>query len=158
MDDKLVVGDVFRTKRQLYGAVDWKRPSGEPFVNYNRLTPMGGGRVTCPWTEKGENGWERKREDVLETTAPEMGEIRWFVVKAALGGGGYGHGPGDYYPDVWQVEAIVEGDPSRKLRFCQGGNMDNISPADIELVEASKLTIREAESKETFGFLGNKLP
>lgn len=152
MTEKLVVGDIFKTKRQLYGSVAWEK-SGKPFVNYNRLSPMGNGRATCPWTEKGEDGWERKRTDILETAAPDTADIRWFVLVAAMGGGGYGHGPGDYYPDVWQVEAIVEGDPTRTLRFCQGMNMDNISPEDIELVEASKLTIREAEvaGKNFFG-------
>jgi len=33
------------------------------------------------------------------------GMAKFVVVRAWSGGGGYGHGPGDYYPDGWEVRA-----------------------------------------------------
>ena len=41
-------------------------------------------------------------------TSDLIGE--YVVIGTALDGGGYGHGPGDYYPDGWEVTA-------RKLDF-----------------------------------------
>jgi hypothetical protein len=34
---------------------------------------------------------------------PKLGDGRWIVIKAQIAGGGYAHGPGDRYPDGYEV-------------------------------------------------------
>ena len=36
-------------------------------------------------------------------TSETLGEANYVVEKAGMAGGGTGHGPGDIYPDGWQV-------------------------------------------------------
>ena len=41
----------------------------------------------------------------LRAFDPTRSTAKFVVTRAYLGGGGYGHGPGDYFPDGWQVIA-----------------------------------------------------
>ncbi len=66
-----------------------------------------GGSITFRRTETREGGWERKIEETLDLTATDesRGTAEFVVVDAHRKSGGQGHGPGDTYPDYWQVNA-----------------------------------------------------
>jgi hypothetical protein len=138
MTRQLQIGDVFTSRRlaRLKGDVKWL-PSGEPYIDATVLRPLDypdqhDAPVFCPWTERGEDGWERKRETKLDAALDFTG-VEWVVVDAKMGGGGTAHGPHDVYPDGWMVTATRKDDPKVTLRFYQSGCFNGLlTPEEID--------------------------
>ena len=103
----------FETKRDTFGnlVVDPSRPL---------WVGAGGGPVRWSKTETQPGGWTRRVDHTLDTNAYDLARAsRVFVVESArMSGGGYGHGPGDVYPDGWEVIAVCG---AEKIRFYQSG-------------------------------------
>lgn len=74
----------------------------------------------------------------------KLGSDTWIVVKTAVIGGGYGHGPHDYYPPGHQITCYpIKGDfidnDAQSKSFYQTGSF--ISEAMIPFVEPDRKVI-----------------
>lgn len=108
-----------------------------PQPNRTRLEFSHTRQTTCCWTEHGQDGWKRSREQVVDLTPEDAGSLgarEFVVVETILTGGGTGHGPHDVYPDGHHVVAQEVGG-ERLVRFYQSGCFVGMRPPeDIELI------------------------
>jgi hypothetical protein len=128
----LEVGDVFTCEKFAHCH---PRNSGDSV-----LTPGAGGIVHYTHRETrimdGEE-WtcEANRTRSDDRSDPERGKARFEVIDAGYGGGGYGHGEHDVYPDGWQVLARRLDGPAELIEFYQSGAFRNlITPDDTHIL------------------------
>lgn len=132
----LRVGQVFRCHKFASLVHDVSRDSVPPVPDKSKLR-FGSAIVHLSWTEKGEDGWERKRNEAADFSVEDPGSLAhefFTVVKVALTGGGTGHGPGDVFPDGHFVTA--RGTSGRTVCFYQTGCFAGlVAPEDVELTD-----------------------
>lgn len=138
-------GDIIRSR----SFIDGQFPS--EFVDGKLVRARGAIAVavqasTYGWTERqtlpaddGLSPWHRDVPRQLDVNAhdPTRGDALFLVTDARSGGGGYGHGPGDYYPDGWCVTAVrldsLGKRTKERIKFyqhsCFNGNVN-----DVEIV------------------------
>lgn len=136
MQNLLRVGQVFRCSRFSQLVYELDRDATPPVPNRKALHFDHSDRVTVHWTEKGEDGWERKHQDVVDLSVPDgagLARAEFKVLETALAGGGTGHGPHDVYPDGHIV--LAEGPDGARVRFYQTGCFVGlVAPSEVELV------------------------
>lgn len=139
MQHFLRVGQIFRCSafNDLCHPLIRKGSNQAPEVDRERLEFGHNDTVTAHWTEKGQDGWERKRADPinLSPTDADLDQHLFEVLETRMCGGGTGHGPHDVYPDGHQVVARELEAKKRLVRFYQSGCFIGMCPPEnIELV------------------------
>lgn len=140
MQNFLKAGQVFRCPNftDLVHPPVYDAETGEPGLDRTQMSFDHSNMVTCSWTEKGPDGWERQHMTRIDRTpddAQELGSALFEVTETRLTGGGTGHGPYDVYPDGHQVLAREVGGQGRTIHFYQSGCFVKMQPPEnIQLV------------------------
>ncbi len=85
------------------------------------------GDIIRPFQGKDEQGRPYTPSGFGELTKSRDTSVAYIVEEARMAGGGYGHGPHDYYPDGWQVTArrlaldCTYNPRAKTIRFYQSG-------------------------------------
>lgn len=147
--DKVQVGDIITSPHFAFGYLNYDYENNKPkniiyvdgYTKHTRnvvATPRGKHRYNP------ETGEEYTKEVDLGRYDPSRGKAKFVVESAVMCGGGYGHGPNDYYPDGWGVTARRLNDdgsynPDGELiSFYQGGCFNTTLKEPLEVVGKMK--------------------
>jgi len=151
----LKVGDVFTSRR-----LEWMKREG------GCLYPLYEGQTSEPVTycetvtakDADGNEYEVMKEDERDDArhSPARGKARFVVLRVDMCGGGYAHGPGDYFSDGLHVTARkLKKDGSfnprgEKVRFYMSGDfIGMIEPEEVEIVGRMKMNFKPDTTQGT---------
>lgn len=112
------------------------------YVDFDNLSFQNSSTIHLSWTEYGQDGWQRKREDAFDIRADENLLFQsWKVIETAFGGGsGDAQGHNSGYPDGHHVTARTL-DGKHTVTFFQSGSFIGMQrPEKIELLEDDSLS------------------